>query len=136
MDKDIKLKVSKLGTKIARIEIGPFSKIPSIEEYKSYIKELLGIDNDGNLRNEGRSQDIAEALLLDQELRDMNYEQVVFSTPDGDIVVNAENFEQVFESLESNGTIKTKRPATHKKDYNGIGGEAIQDAIDEMFDRC
>ena len=140
---NIKWKLERISKGRIKISVDSLSKLPSIEDYKEYIKSLLKIDvkeDISKLQDEGYSPDIGESLLLYQELKKLNessrYPEVIFSTPDGDIVVNAENFEQVFESLKNNRRINKGRRENGTREDKGIGGEAVRYAIDEMFNRC
>jgi len=130
MNNDIKWKLSKIAPGKARIELEQFSKIPSIEEYESYIKNLLGLDKEKNNRNlidDVYSVDLADSLLLYKELKELDgadYEEIIFSSSNGDITVNVENFEQVFENLKSNGKKRSTNSST----------EAVKHAIGELFE--
>jgi len=130
MNSDIKWKLTKVGPKKVRIELDQFSRLPSTEEYKSYIIKLLGLDKLENYRkliDDGYSVDLADSLLLYKELKEIDsseYEEVIFSSSNGDITVNAENFEQVFETLKNDKGTKNTTNNT----------EAIKHAIEELFE--
>ena len=135
MENNINWKLERIADGKVRITVDSLSKLPSIEEYKDYIKNLLKIgaktENIDKLKDESYSPDIGESLLLYQELKNLNksseYQEVVFSTPDGDITVNKENFNQVFESLANNEKIEPKK--------SNKNAEAIEHAVQELFER-
>jgi len=134
MENNIKWKIVEIGPKKVRIELEQFSKVPSIEEYQNYIKNLLGLNKqkNRNLMDDGYSVDLADNLLLYKELKQLDnatYQEVVFSSPNGDITVDAENFEQVFKKLEE----KRKEDETKNKNHKNI--EAIEHSIGELFER-
>lgn len=123
MNNNIKWKLKEIGKGKIRIELDQFSKIPTIEEYKEIIGNLLGIDDlesDKKLIDESNSAFIGDNLLLYSELKNFKYEEVTFSGPNGDIVVNSRNFEEVFDKSEND------------KDTNK---EAINDAVAELWTR-
>lgn len=132
MDNNIKWKLEKIEEGKARITVDSLSKLPTIEDYKDYIRDLLKIDeNISKLQDESYSPDIGENLLLYQELKRIDkskYQEVVFSTPDGDIIVNSRNFNQVFESLTNNKKTESKNSEEN--------AEPIGHAVNELFERA
>jgi hypothetical protein len=129
MNDRIKWNLQPIGEDKVRIGIESFSKIPTIEDYKNYIEQLLKSSQSNNVRkllDENNSPFIGDNMLLSQELSKMQYKEVVFSTPDGDEVVNAENFEEVFTSLKN-------RKSNIKIQGNNL--EEIESSIGELFER-
>ena len=132
MDNNIKWKLKEVGNKRVRIELDQFSKLPTMKEYKEYIKELLGMDRvnqNKELLVDSYSVDLADSILLHRELKEMDspeYDEVVFSSSSGDILVNTENFYDVFEKLERN-----KSNDDERKKHE----EAIREAVDELWTR-
>ena len=128
MNDRIKWNLQPIGEDKVRIGIESFSKIPTIEDYKNYIEQLLKssqLNNARKLLDENNSPFIGDNMLLSQELSKIQYKEVVFSTPDGDEVVNAENFEEVFTSL------KNRKPNIKIQDNNL---EEIGRSIGELFE--
>ena len=129
MNDGIKWNLKPIGDGKARIVVETFSKLPTLEDYRKYIEGLFGLSKSNNSRkliDENNSAFIGDNILLAQELSKMQYKEVVFSTPDGDEVVNAENFEEVFNSL------RTKK-SDAKVQVNNL--EAIEHSIRELFER-
>ena len=133
MENNIKLNLRELGNRRVKIEVDQFSKLPSIEDYKRYIANLLGIYNTDNekLKDEFNNADLGDGFLLYNELKKMDsskYREVVFSGVNGDVIVNAENFEEVFNSLKNDKKVKAENELNKN-------AESIQHAIQEMFER-
>ena len=129
MNDGVKWNLQPIGEGKVRLVVDSFSKLPTIEDYKNYIEQLLKLSQSNNARkllDENNSPFIGDNILLSQELSKMQYKEVVFSTPDGDEVVNAENFEEVFTSL------KNRKPNIKIQDNNL---EEIERSIGELFER-
>ena len=143
MNNKINWGLERLGEGRVRIVVDSFSKLPSIEDYKSYIKSLLKIGESEDiekLRDESGSPDIGDSLLLYQELVDLKktteYKEVVFAGPEGDIVVNTENFEQVFNDLKiENKSENNNTNSTNNSNNDRSNAEAIESAVEELFER-
>ena len=126
MDNKIKWKLKEIRRGIVKIEVDQLSKIPSIEEYKEYISELLEIkESKQKLLDESFSPDIAENQLLYHE---STIQRVIFSGPNGDISVGINDFEEVFEELKSN-------KKTFKEGINPENLESIIAAREKLFER-
>ena len=126
MDNKIRWILKEIRRGIVRIEVDQLSKMPSIEEYKEYISELLGInDNKENLLDESFSPNIAENQLLYHE---NSIQRVIFSGPNGDVSVGINDFEKTFEELKSN-------KKDHKEGINRENLESIIAAREELFER-
>lgn len=133
MENNIKLNLRELGNRRVKIEVDQLSKLPSIEDYKGYIANLLGIYNTDNhkLKDEFNNADLGDGFLLYNELKKMDsskYKEVIFSGVNGDIIVNAENFDEVFDSLKSDNKVKEEKEVNEN-------AESIRHAIQEMFER-
>lgn len=127
MNDKIKWNSKEIKKGIVKIEADSFSRIPSIKEYKEYIMQLLGINaSKEQLLDESYSPGIAENQLLYHET---NVHNVIFSGPNGDISVNINNIEEVFEELESGK--KVSNPIINPKNI-----ESIDAAIEEAFERA
>jgi len=107
MNNNIKWNLRKLGDKRVRIELGQFSRMPSAEEYEDYIRTLLGINSLEKLNDEN-NPDFGDSILLRSELEKTSYREVVFSGPDGDVLVNAQNIDETFRTLGDAGKNNNK----------------------------
>lgn len=126
MDTKIKWKIKEISRGIVKIEVDELSKVPSIEEYKEYISQLLGIkDNKEKLLDESFSPNIAENQLLYHE---NDIYRVIFSGPNGEVSVGINDFKKVFKELESNNK-------NVKQGIDPANLEAIQAAREELFER-
>lgn len=124
MDKKIKWRLKEIRRGIVKIEVDQLSKIPSIEDYKEYIAELLGIREDkGKLLDESFSPNIAENQLLYHE---ENIRRVIFSGQNGDISVGINNFNEIFEELKANKN-------DFKQGIKEENFESIQAAVEELW---
>lgn len=125
---NIKWNLQPVGEGTVRIVVESISKLPTLEDYKKYIERLLKegkSNNDRKLLDESNSAFIGDNMLLSQELLKMDYKEVIFSGPDGDEVVNLENFNEVFDSL--------KFKQANKKTEKNL--ESIEHAVGELFER-
>lgn len=126
MDNKIKWNIKEVARGIVKIEVDELSKVPSIEEYKEYISQLLGIkDNKEKLLDESFSPNIAENQLLYHE---NDIYRVIFSGPNGEVSVGINDFKKVFKELESN-------KKNVKQGIDPANLEAIQAAREELFER-
>lgn len=133
MNNRIKWKEKEEGNGIVRLSVDQFSKLPTIEEYKEYISELLGLNkvqSQENLKDQQYSVDLADSILLYQELENIEtsskgYRKVIFSGPDGDIIVDATNFNKVFDELRN----KNKKEII----INDEGKEVIEEVLEELW---
>lgn len=126
MDNKIKWNIKEVARGIVKIEVDELSKVPSIEEYKEYISQLLGIkDNKEKLLDESFSPNIAENQLLYHE---NDIYRVIFSGPNGEVSVGINDFKKVFKELESNNK-------NVKQGIDPANLEAIQAAREELFER-
>ena len=124
---NIKWNLQPEGEGKVRIVVESLSKLPTLEDYRNYIERLLktGQSNNNNLLDENNSPFIGDNILLHQELSKKAYKEVVFSTSDGDKVVNLENLDEIFDSL------KVKQ--VNKKTEENL--ESIEHAVGELFER-
>ena len=124
MENNIKLNLRELGNRRVKIEVDQFSKLPSIEDYKRYIANLLGIYNTDNekLKDEFNNADLGDGFLLYNELKKMDsskYREVVFSGVNGDLIVNSEKGKQYIEKNKIlNETINFKAKIKDIVKYN------------------
>lgn len=133
----IKWNLQPEGEGKVRIVVESLSKLPTLEDYRKYIEKLLRegkSNNDRKLLDENNSAFIGDNILLSQELSKMDYKEVVFSTSEGDKVVNAENFEEVFDSLKKEqGNKKIEIKQKGKTEIKNL--ESIEHAVGELFER-
>ncbi|MBQ2916875.1 MAG: hypothetical protein IJE59_01655 [Clostridia bacterium] len=125
---NIKWNLQPEGEGKVRIVVESLSKLPTLEDYRKYIERLLKegkSNNDRKLLDENNSAFIGDNMLLSQELLKMDYKEVVFSTSDGDKVVNLENLDEIFDSL--------KAKQVNKKTEENL--ESIEHAVGELFER-
>lgn len=134
---NIKWNLQPVGEGTVRIVVESLSKLPTLEDYKKYIERLLKegkSNNNRKLLDESNSAFIGDNMLLSQELSKMDYKEIIFSTPSGDKVVNAENFEKVFDSLKKEQG--NKKIEIKQKGKTGIENlESIEHAVEELFER-
>lgn len=104
--KEIEWIITEVAPGMVKIETSPFGRIPTFEEFKQKAKELLSnserADNN-SLRDETRSQDLGDSLLLSQELKKMNktqqkpIHQIVFTYGDSTLTANKKTIEDLTE---------------------------------------
>ncbi len=132
MGNRIKWNEKEEGNGIVRLSVDLLSKLPTIEEYKEHISELLGLDkiqSQENLKDQKYSADLADSILLYQELEKIEISaegcrKVIFAGPNGDIIVDAANFNKVFDKLKS-GSKEEKTDSASK--------ELIDDVLEELW---
>lgn len=135
MNNTVKWHLREIDKNAVRLEIDQLSKLPTVEDYKEYISNLLGIselDNCHRLKDESFSPYIGENLLLSRELESTSkrYKRVIFAGPNGDVIVDINNFRQIFKNLISPKT--NLKPSGYIKKENI---ESVQAAVEELWTR-
>lgn len=131
--KEIEWIITEMAPGMVRIEASPFGRIPTFEEFKQKSRELLSNSNTNEdlLRDENRSQDLGDSLLLRQELKSLNTNnqpviyQVAFTYGDSILTANSKTVNELVEKKEI------------KKSVNGFGANPniTEQVVLEDFER-
>lgn len=107
--KEIEWIITEIAPGMAKIEASPLGRIPTFEEFKQKARELLSNSekiNNNSLRDETRSQDLGEALLLHKELENLKniklkkIHEVMFTTGNNTIMANSKTIDKIVEKKE------------------------------------
>lgn len=108
--KEIEWIITKIAPGMVKIEASPLGRIPTFEEFKQKARELLcNSEKTSNylLRDENRSQDLGESLLLHEELIKLDLDnkskrihEVMFTTGNNTIMANSKTIDKIVEKKE------------------------------------
>ncbi len=99
--------ITEMAPGMVKIEASPFGRIPTFEEFKQKARELLSNSektSNNLLRDETRSQDLGDSLLLSQELKRLNgtqqktIHQIAFTYKDSTLTANKKNIGDLAEN--------------------------------------
>lgn len=133
--KEIEWIITEMAPGMVKIEASHFGRIPTFEEFKQKSRELLSNSNTNEdlLRDENRSQDLGDSLLLSKELKKLekNQEskeiihQVAFTYGDSILTANSKTVNELVEKKEI------------KKSVNGFGAnpDFTEQVVLEDFER-
>lgn len=108
--KEIEWIITEMAPGMVKIEASPFGRIPTFEEIKQKARELLSNSaktSNNLLRDETRSQDLGDSLLLSQELKKLNetqqkpIHQIVFTYKDSTLTANIKTIDDLAEKKET-----------------------------------
>lgn len=107
-NKKIEWIITEMAPGMVKIEASPFGRVPTFEEFKQKSRELLSNSNtnDDLLRDENRSQDLGDSLLLRQELKSLNtnnqpvINQVAFTYGDSILTANSKTVNELVKKKE------------------------------------
>lgn len=134
-NREIKWEIKKVAPGMVKIEANPLGRMPTFDEFKQKARELLSNlnTNEDLLRDENRSQDLGDSLLLSKELKklDRNQEtkeiihQVAFTYGDSTLTANSKTVNELVEKKE-----------TRKNRVNEFGANPdITEQVLEDFER-
>lgn len=102
--------ITEMAPGMVKIEASPFGRIPTFEEFKQKARELLSNSektSNNLLRDETRSQDLGESLLLHEELIKLDLDnkskrihEVMFTTGNNTIMANSKTIDKIVEKKE------------------------------------
>lgn len=129
-NREIKWEIKKVAPGMVKIEANPLGRMPTFDEFKQKARELLSNSNTNEdlLRDENRSQDLGDSLLLRQELKSLNTNnqpviyQVAFTYGDSILTANSKTVNELVEKKE-----------TRKNRVNEFG--ANPDITEQVLDR-
>lgn len=103
---EIEWEIKDMAPGMVEIKTSAIGRVASLEELKQKASMLLnskGKENFESLRDDSRSQDLAEGLLLMQEFKqqkfDKQIQEVVFTYKNYTIMVNRKNIDSIFNRL-------------------------------------
>ena len=113
-NKEIKWEIKKVAPGMVKIEASPLGRMPTFEEFKQKAKEILSASKESNfdmLRDENRSQDLGDSLLLSQELKKLDKQsevihQIVFTYGNSTLTANKKTIDELAEKREERKTQK------------------------------
>lgn len=129
-NKKIKWEIKEIAPGMVKIEVNPLGRMPTFEEFKQKAKEILSVSKEANLdmlRDENRSQDLGDSLLLSQELKRKQSKvihQVVFTYGNSILTANSKNINELVEKKE-----KRNMPNEYGANPN-IGEEVLENLKD------
>ena len=106
-NKEIKWEIKKVAPGMVKIEANPLGRMPTFDEFKQKARELLSSLNtrEDLLRDENRSQDLGDSLLLSQELKKLDKQsevihQIVFTYGNSTLTANKKTIDELAEKRE------------------------------------
>lgn len=107
----IKWEIKKVAPGMVKIEANPLGRMPTFDEFKQKARELLSNLNtrEDLLRDENRSQDLGDSLLLSKELKELEknqkspkeiIHQVVFTYGGSTLTANSKTVNELVEKKE------------------------------------
>ena len=128
-NKKIKWEIKEIAPGMVKIEVNPLGRMPTFDEFKQKARELLSNLNtrEDLLRDENRSQDLGDSLLLSQELKRKQSKvihQVVFTYGNSILTANSKNINELVEKKE-----KRNMPNEYGANPN-IGEEVLENLKD------
>lgn len=110
-EKEIKWIITEMAPGMVKLEASPLGRIPTFEEFKQKARELFydseKTNNNDMLRDENRSQDLGESLLLHEELikldsdnKSKRIHEVIFTTGNNTIMANRKTIDKIVEKKE------------------------------------
>ncbi len=111
-NREIKWEIKKVAPGMVKIETNPLGRMPTFDEFKQKAKELLSneriTDLNNKLRDETRSQDLGDSMLLSREFENHKKEkpvyQVVFTYKNATLTANSKTIDKIVEKKEITGT--------------------------------
>lgn len=111
-NREIKWEIKKVAPGMVKIETNPLGRMPTFDEFKQKAKELLSneriTDLNNKLRDETRSQDLGDSMLLSREFENHKKEipvyQVVFTYKNATLTANSKTIDEIVEKEEITGT--------------------------------
>lgn len=110
-NREIKWEIKKVAPGMVKIEANPLGRMPTFDEFKQKARELLSNlnTNEDLLRDENRSQDLGDSLLLSKELKELEknqkspkeiIHQVVFTYGGSTLTANSKTVNELEEKKE------------------------------------
>lgn len=126
-NKKLKWTIKEIAPGMVKLGTESLSKIPTLNEYKQKIMELLSGSEIEKLKDEGHP-DISESLALYRELKEDKSTKAIhviaFSHQNGDVMVNIKNIDTVFETLQS-----TEQPQKPNINMYGANNDILEEVI-------
>ena len=105
-NREIKWEIKKVAPGMVKIEANPLGRMPTFDEFKQKARELLSNLNtrEDLLRDENRSQDLGDSLLLSQELKKLDKQtevihQIVFTYGNITLTANKKTIDELAEKI-------------------------------------
>lgn len=135
-NKEIKWEIKKVAPGMVKIEASPLGRMPTFEEFKQKAKEILSASKESNfdmLRDENRSQDLGDSLLLSQELKKLDKQsevihQIVFTYGNSTLTANKKTIDELAEKREERN-IPNEYGAN-----NNMGEEVLEKVLENSKD--
>ncbi|MGN1270733.1 MAG: hypothetical protein ACI4UX_01915 [Clostridia bacterium] len=131
-NKEIKWEIKKVAPGMVKIEASPLGRMPTFEEFKQKAKEILSASKESNfdmLRDENRSQDLGDSLLLSQELKKLDKQsevihQIVFTYGNSTLTANKKTIDELAEKREE------RNMPNEYGTNNNMGEEVLENSKD------
>lgn len=129
----IKWEIKKVAPGMVKIEANPLGRMPTFDEFKQKARELLSNLNtrEDLLRDENRSQDLGDSLLLSKELKELEknqkspkeiIHQVVFTYGGSTLTANSKTVNELVE----------KKEMTNRANGFGANPDIIEQVLEDF----
>lgn len=135
-NREIKWEIKKVAPGMVKIEANPLGRMPTFDEFKQKARELLSNlnTNEDLLRDENRSQDLGDSLLLSKELKELEknqkspkeiIHQVVFTYGGSTLTANSKTVNELVE----------KKEMTNRANGFGANPDITEQVLKDFFER-